>query len=119
MIYSFGTVNEAHGVKGKVLKAVYDKALEIVSNLDRYYGKDRDIYQNDGGFVFIAENKKDLDYFIENHIDPRKGSYEDIRIIRAENLQYFNMFFLCNNEFCINLIFPVNLMPKLKANVQR
>ena len=118
-MYRLGKVSEITKIKGKVPVAVYKEVLRIVTVLDKYYGKDRDIYQNDGGFVFIAENKKDLDYFIENHIDPRKGSYEDIRIIRAENLQYFNMFFLCNNEFSINLIFPVNLMPKLKANVQR
>ena len=118
-MYRLGKVSEIKQIKGKVPVAVYKEVLRIVTVLDKYYGADRDIYQNDGGFVFIAENKKDLDYFIENHIDPRKGSYEDIRIIRAENLQYFNMFFLCNNEFSINLIFPVNLMPKLKANVQR
>ncbi len=35
-----------------------------------------------------------------------------IRII-ADDVQYFNIFFLCNNEFSINLIFPVNLMPEL------
>ena len=76
-----------------------------------------EIYKNDGRFVVIAENKSDVKYFIENHIDPRKGSYEDIRIISAESMQYFNVFFLCNNEFSINLIFPVNLMPELWGNV--
>ena len=54
MIYSFGTTKEAHGVKGKVLGSVYERSLRIVSILDKYYGKDRDVYKNDGGFVFIA-----------------------------------------------------------------
>ena len=90
-------------IKGKIPVIVYQEVLRIVS-VDKYYGEDRDIYQNDGGFVFIAENKSDLNYFIDNHIDPRKGSYEDIRIISAESMQYFNIFFLCNNEFSINLI---------------
>ena len=76
-----------------------------------------EIYKNDGRFVVIAENKSDVKYFIENHIDPRKGSYKDIRIISAEGIQYFNIFFLCNNEFSINLIFPAKLMSELQANV--
>ena len=116
-MYRIGKVSEMRQVKGKIPVAIYQEVLRTVSVLDKYYGDDRDIYQNDGGFVFIAENKSDLNYFIDNHIDPLKGSYEDIRIIRAEGVQYFNIFFLCNNEFSINLIFPVNLMPELRANI--
>ena len=115
-MYRIGKVSEMKQVKGKIPVTIYQEVLRIVSVLDKYYGEDRDIYQNDGGFVFIAENKSDLKYFIDNHIDPRKGSYEDIRIISAESMQYFNVFFLCNNEFSINLIFPVNLMPELRVN---
>ena len=113
-MYRIGKVSEMKQVKGKIPVTIYQEVLRIVSVLDKYYGEDRDIYQNDGGFVFIAENKSDLNYFIDNHIDPRKGSYEDIS---AESMQYFNVFFLCNNEFSINLIFPVKLMPELRVNI--
>lgn len=116
-MFKLGKVSEVTQIKGKVPVAVYKEVLGIVTILDKYYGKDRGIYQNDGGFVFIAENKKDLDYFIQNHIDPEAGFYEDIRIIRAGSVQYFNILFLCNNEFSINLIFPVSLMPELQANI--
>ena len=116
-MFRLGKVSEMAQIKGKIPVAVYQEVLRIVTILDKYYGKDRDIYKNDGGFVFIAENKSDLDYFIENYIDPKAGSYEDIKIIKAENVQYFNILFLCNNEFSINLIFPVNLMPELQANI--
>lgn len=112
-MYRIGKISEITQLRGKISAIVYREVLQIVSVLDKHYGADIDIYKNDGGFVFIAENRSDLDYFIENHIDPRKGSYEDIRIIRAEHMQYFNIFFLCNNEFSINLILPVNLMPEL------
>ena len=116
-MYRIGKVSDMKLIRGKISVAIYREVLGIVTILDKYYGDDRGIYQNDGGLVFIAENKSDLDYFIENHIDPRKGSYEDIRIISAEGVQYFNIFFLCNNEFSINLIFPVNLMPELRVNI--
>ena len=116
-MYKVGKVSDMKLIKGKIPVIVYKEVLQIVSILDKYYGENRDTYKDDGGFVFIAENKADLNYFIENHIDPRTGYYEDIRIIRAEKVQYFNIFFLCNNEFSINLIFPVYLMPELRMNI--
>ena len=117
MIYSFGTTKEAHSVKGKVFSTVYDRALGIVSILDKYYGKDRDVYTNDGGFVFIAENKEDLSYFISHHIDPSKGSYEDAQLFRTEQGYYLDILFMCNNEFSINLLTPARLLPKISAEV--
>ena len=117
MIYSFGTTKEAHSVKGKVLSAVYERALGIVSILDKYYGKDRDVYKNDGGFVFIAENEKDLSYFISHHINPNNGSYEDAQIFRTEQGYYLDILFLCNNEFSINLLTPARLLPEISAEV--
>ena len=118
MIYSFGTIKEAHGVKCKVSKAVYEKALEIVSNLDKHYGKDRDVYKNDGGFVFIAENKEDLSYFISHYINPSNGTYEDARLFRTEQGNYLDIFFLCNNEFSINLLTPAELLPDISAKAR-
>ena len=77
-MYMIGKVSEMKQIKGKIPVIIYQEVLRIVSVLDKYYGEDRDIYKNDGGFVFIAENKSDLKYFIDDHIDPQKGSYEDI-----------------------------------------
>ena len=117
MIYSFGTTKEAHSVKGKVLRAVYELALGIVSILDKHYSKDRDVYRNDGGFVFIAEDKEDLSYFISHHIDPNNGSYEDAQLFRTEQGYYLDILFLCNNEFSINLLTPARLLPKVSVEV--
>ena len=118
MIYSFGTTKGAHSVKGKVLSAVYERALGIVSNLDRYYGQDRDVYKSDGGFVFIAENKEDLSYFISHHVNPNDGSYEDAQLFRTERGYYLDIFFLCNNEFSISLLIPAALLPEISARVR-
>lgn len=115
MIYSFGTVKEAQGLNGKVVKAVYEKALAIVSTLDNYYGKDRDVYKNDGGFVFIAENEEDLSYFISHYTDPNNSLYEDARLFKTEQGYYLDIFFLSNNEFSINLLTPAELLPEISA----
>lgn len=117
MIYSFGTVKEAHSVKGKVLSAIYERSLRIVSILDKYYGKDRDVYKHDGGFVFIAEDKEDLSYFISHHINPKNGTYEDAQLFRTEQGYYLDILFLCNNEFSINLLTPARFLPEVSAEV--
>ena len=47
MIYSFGTTKEAHSVKGKVLRAVYELALGIVSitaKIEMFTGMTEDLY---------------------------------------------------------------------------
>ena len=110
MIYRFGTVKEAQSVRGKVINAVYQKALDIVSILDKYYGADRDVYESDGGFVFIAENREDLNYFSSHHINPNGNAHEDAYLFRTERGYYLDMFFLCNNEFSITLLTPAELI---------
>ena len=117
MIYSFGTVKEAHSVKGKVLRTIYERALGIVNILDKHYGKDRDVYKNDGGFVFIAENKEDLSYFISHYINPNNGSYEDAQLFSTGQGYYLDILFLCNNEFSINLLTPARLLPEVSVEV--
>ena len=63
-MYRIGTVEEAKKIVRKVPHDVYLEVLRIVDILDKAYGENRDVYNSDGGFVFIAENKKDLNYFI-------------------------------------------------------
>ena len=118
MIYSFGTVRQAQSVKGKFLKSVYERALRIVSVLDKYYGQGRDVYKNDGGFVFIAETREDLSYFVSHYINPDNGTYEDAQLFRTERGYYLDIFFLCNNEFSINLLTPAQFLPEISAEAR-
>ncbi|MBR1437111.1 MAG: hypothetical protein IJ587_01110 [Synergistaceae bacterium] len=114
-MYKIGTAKEAKRLIGKIPKKVCIEACNIANTLDRIYGANRDIYRSDGGFIFIAENLSDLDYFIKNHINPADRSFEDVQIFKTERGDYFNIFFLCNNEFSINLLMPLSLMPELSS----
>ena len=114
-MYKIGTAKEAKSLIGKIPKRVYIEAYNIANTLDRIYGADRDIYGSDGGFIFIAENRSDLDYFIEHHINPADRTFEDIQIFWTNRGDYFNIFFLCNNDFSINLLMPLSLMPELSS----
>ena len=61
-MYKFGTVEELKKINLKLPDEVCKKAFEVASILDEHFGKDRDVEFDDGGFVFIALNKSDLDY---------------------------------------------------------
>ena len=116
-MYKIGTAKEARTLMNKIPRRVCIEAYNIAYTLDKIYGSDRDIYRSDGGFVFIAENHRDLDYFIENHINPADRTFEDVQIFKTERGDYFNILFLCNNEFSINLLMPVYLMPQLLSYI--
>ena len=112
-MYRVGTVEEAKKIVRKVPHDVYLEVLRIVDILDKAYGENRDVYNSDGGFVFIAENKKDLNYFIRHYFDPRNGAHEAVQVISTGKGPYLDLFFLCNNEFSINLILPAALLPEI------
>jgi type III secretion system FlhB-like substrate exporter len=51
MTYKIGTLKELEEVKEKIPADIYNKIHEIVSMLDREYGADRNVEENDGGYV--------------------------------------------------------------------
>ena len=71
-MYKAGTVKEILALKEKMPEEVYFEALSIVTMLDIVYGENRDVDKDDGGFVFVAENKDDLNYFGINYMKLEK-----------------------------------------------
>ena len=83
-MYKIATSKGAKTLINKISKRVCIEVYNIAYTLDKIYGSDRDIYRSDGGFIFIAENRRDLDYFIENHINPADRTFEDVQIFNTE-----------------------------------
>jgi len=79
------------------------KMLEI---LDGYYGKDRDIYNNDGGYLVLLENKDDWNtYNEESHGMLKRNNYDVF-------LTFFNFVrvdYVVNNETIISVYMSQNL----------
>ena len=50
-----GTVKELSQFEKAIDREVYSVALRIVTILDEVYGADRDVDNNDGGFVSIGK----------------------------------------------------------------
>jgi hypothetical protein len=114
-MFKFGTVSEMAilGVREKVPEKVYLEALRVAAMLDDLFGKDRDVEFDDGGFVFIAENRDDLDYFSQNCVDLDSELLEYVEVIPTDNEPYLNAFFLYNEyESGITLLIPMSVAPE-------
>ena len=111
-MYKFGTVDELKKINLKLPDEVCKKAFEVASMLDEHFGKDRDVEFDDGGFVFIALNKSDLDYckkhYLEN-VDIESIFFEDVLIIECKQEQYLDVVFFYGYDYGINLFIPVSL----------
>ena len=51
------------------LKIVYQEAMSIATMLDERFGAERDVEDDEGGFIFIALNSSDLSYFKKNYVE--------------------------------------------------
>ena len=114
-MYKVGTVAELEALEleGKIPEEVYQEVLRVVSYLDETFGVDRDVDADDGGFIFFAENKEDLDYFAQNCVELESSSLEYVELVSSDKEAYLNAFFLVNEyEFGMTLFVPISIAPK-------
>ena len=88
--------------------------LKIIEILDLEYGANRNKYKDDGGYVIIVERNEDFEELknkrnIEcNRIIPE---YVD-KIVCSNGKVYTSSLVLCNNDYGITLIAPLELTPQ-------
>jgi hypothetical protein len=107
-----GTVKELAQFENMLPRDVYNAALRIVSMLDREYGAERDVDNGDGGFVLVVENVQDLSLISQRYMKLDDNQHEAVDVIKSKNGTYLNVFFLCNNEFGINIFIPMDIAPQ-------
>jgi hypothetical protein len=113
-LYKAGTLKEMEQIVGKIPnlpEEVYREVLRIVKTLEEVYGADRDVGQSDGGFVLVAENLEDLRLINRQYIDIDKNRHEVVGVVKSASKTYINAFFLCHNEFGINIFMPIDIAP--------
>ena len=106
-----GTARELSLFEGMLDRDVYRAVLRIVSKLDETYGADRDVDNSDGGFVLIAGNVEDISTIDRRYVKLDSNRHEAVDIVKCESRPYINAFFLCNNEFGINVFMPIDIAP--------
>jgi hypothetical protein len=93
----FGTEKELEAIKDKIPDTIYQAALTIIKNLDKNYGATRDVDENDGGFVLILENVKDIEEAADWYIRLDNGRHEDVTLVKCDGEDYLNVFSIINN----------------------
>lgn len=117
MLYIVGTVQQAEKTRGIFSPVIFQRVFELAEILDENYGKDRNIFGDDGGYICIVENESD--------IKELKLSYGvDIGMLTEEYSNpitddYIEVLFLFNNEFGMTLIAPIELEPIKRFSNER
>ena len=110
-----GTVKEVECpvLKSKVPMEVYQEALRVVTMLDEKFGDDRDVDEDDGGFVLVIESEEDLADFSAEYVELDSPTREYVELLPTAKGNYFNIFFLYNEyEFGITLLIPRSIVPQ-------
>lgn len=86
----------------------------ILQILDTEYGADRDKYEDDGGYVLVVEKDVDFQEIKDKvYIDCNDAIAEYVDQIICNNGEIFtNSLILCNNDYAISLIIPMELTPQ-------
>lgn len=100
------------------LKFLPKEVQEIIQGmlqiLDTEYGTDRNKYEDDGGYIIAVERKEDFEKIKDKtYIDCNDIIAEYVDKIVCSNGEIFtNSLILCNNDYAISLIIPIELTPQ-------
>lgn len=94
-------------------KEVQKTIQSIMQILDAEYGGDRNKFKDDGGYLIVV--KKDIDFKEikdKTYIDCDNVIPEYVDKIVCSNVEvYTNSLILCNNDYAISLLIPLELTP--------
>jgi hypothetical protein len=92
---------------------VQDTILGMLQVLDLEYGKDRN-FKDDGGYVIVVEKEADFEEIKRTaYIDCEDVIPEYVdKILCSNGEAYTNSLILCNNDYSISLIIPIELTPQ-------
>lgn len=95
-------------------KEVQETIQGILQVLDTEYGADRNKYEDDGGYIIVVEEEKDFEEIKDKtYIDCIDviAEYVD-KIVCSNGETYTNSLIICNNDYAISLIIPMELTPQ-------
>ena len=111
-MYQLGTVAEFNSLTLPIPDEVKQKVSEIAVMLDERFGANRDVAEDEGGFIFIALDDKDLAYFREKYVEFNSELLEYVLAVKANQGNYLNAFYLYGYDYGISLFMPVSIAPE-------
>lgn len=111
MIIKIGTVAEAVKYKDKLPSDMFNRVLEMANILDENYGADRNVDNDDGGYILIINQAADLITLVtEYHLNILDDGSEYVDELNTFP-SYLSLLYIRNNEFAIGLLMPKSLAP--------
>lgn len=111
-MYQLGTVAEYQSLHLPIPEEVKRKVSEIAIMLDEQFGANRDVKEDEGGFIFIALDEEDLSYFSGKYTELDSETLEYVVAVEAKNGNYLNAFYLYGYDYGISLFMPVSIAPE-------
>lgn len=93
---------------------VQETILGILQILDTEYGDNRNKYEDDGGYIVVVEKEEDFKEIKDKtyiECDNVIAEYVD-KIVCSNGEIYTNSLILCNNDYAISYIVPLELTPQ-------
>lgn len=121
MILKLGTLKELAKHADSILKPVYDHIAFIVRILDENYGADRELDEDDGGYILLFDTKEDLELICNyGKIDFSYHMPEWVDRIGTNEGDYGAALYLISNDFGIVLVAPMDILcvlPDIRESV--
>lgn len=112
MIIKVGTVKEMIAHIEDMPEEIFNKGMEICSNLDKYYGENRDIDEDDVGYAIFVESGYDMPSLKKNYdIDLENDVCEWVAEISCVPT-YLHVVYISNNDFVVSVIIPKCIAPQ-------
>ena len=111
-MYQLGTVAEFNALHLPIPEEVKRKISEIAVMLDEQFEANRDVAKDEGGFVVIALDDKDLACFTEKYTELNSELLEYVEAVGAKGGNYLNAFYLYGYDYGISLFMPVSIAPE-------
>lgn len=102
MLYIVGTQKEAEKLEGILPKDIFAEVTRIAAILDENYGEERDVFEDDGGYVCIVEKDSDVAELNARHEIDLSEVIPELCTKISDG--WLNGLILCSNEFGINII---------------
>lgn len=102
------------GILKNMPQEVQETIEGILQILDLEYGANRNNYEDDGGYVVVVEKIEDFKEIMDKtYIDCNEviAEYVD-KIICSNGEVYTNSLIICNNDYAISLIIPIEITPQ-------
>lgn len=85
---------------------VQDRMIEILVLLEIYYGEDRNIENDLGGYVVLIEDEKDISTLkAKKNIDLKTTHFEYVDIVG----DYLDLLVLVMSDYSVSILIPIDL----------